>query len=850
MTLNRQTRILYFSFFLSGTAALICEIVWNRMLILAVGNTVRSASLVIMTFMAGLAWGSYAGGRWFQHRRTSIWPYIVTQTGLAVFTAISPDIFKRLPWLISTLNSSLSNLTLIDFSQLLVTATALLIPTFFMGLSYPAVILAAKHLQEDEPIQPAGYLYALNTLGGSLGCYLAAFVLLPLGGTHFSLYLAALLNLGAAALAGILKYRYKLYNARNDTLLGKKTRLRAADKNNLPAGTFIIVVFLSGFAGLAYQILMIRFIILLMGNQIQVFGLVVSAFLLAYAISAAWASYLLKYIKNSGWILIAAIFLSAWLMVLSPVLLMALPDLSFRFVLGTGGFHFLIWLTTLLPILVMGSLFPLAIALYQSSPTAGVTRNAAILYSANSLGAVAGAGLTNHYLIPLFGSQGTVSVLASFCITLVIFLGFKMQATFRRRLVTGIILTGCLVAIMAIPSQTKDLFVSVITDQDRDDYTLQWFQEGRAATLIVLDSQNDSRRLFINGVEEVTSRFYHVRLFKALGLLPVLLHDRENELDVLVIAFGAGITSGAVLDAGGVRRADAVDINPDIQAINRLFSTINGNVLGRPNFHFIHADGRRYLDMRARRYPIIIADSTHPAAYDSWTMYTREFLEKVRRNLTADGIFVQWIPLTISKNFFRIYLNTFHSVFEHCTFWNIPGSDQAFLLATARPFHINARRFQERLERMPDSAQLAIYDLDRLEFWAGLFVLDTPGIKKAILLERRLNTDDYPFNTLPRDRFAAASEISGQPAVLNIANRREDISPYLNQATDGQKTACRQQQEVAALLQTYYQQNNRKALLRAARIAPDNKTVLDYSGQTPVIYSWEIDPNPQRTESQ
>ena len=50
-------------FFLSGTSALIYQVLWLRLLGLVFGVTVYAASTVWAVFMAGLAIGSFVGGR-------------------------------------------------------------------------------------------------------------------------------------------------------------------------------------------------------------------------------------------------------------------------------------------------------------------------------------------------------------------------------------------------------------------------------------------------------------------------------------------------------------------------------------------------------------------------------------------------------------------------------------------------------------------------------------------------------------------------------------------------------------------------------------------------------------------
>jgi len=52
------------AFFLSGASALVFEGLWFRQAGLALGNSVWASSLVLSSFMAGLAAGNALGVRW------------------------------------------------------------------------------------------------------------------------------------------------------------------------------------------------------------------------------------------------------------------------------------------------------------------------------------------------------------------------------------------------------------------------------------------------------------------------------------------------------------------------------------------------------------------------------------------------------------------------------------------------------------------------------------------------------------------------------------------------------------------------------------------------------------------
>jgi spermidine synthase len=58
---NGADDALSFAFFLSGFGALLCQIVWQRMLGIFAGSDTVSAALVVGAFLAGLGLGSILG---------------------------------------------------------------------------------------------------------------------------------------------------------------------------------------------------------------------------------------------------------------------------------------------------------------------------------------------------------------------------------------------------------------------------------------------------------------------------------------------------------------------------------------------------------------------------------------------------------------------------------------------------------------------------------------------------------------------------------------------------------------------------------------------------------------------
>ena len=394
-----------------------------------------------------------------------------------------------------------------------------------------------------------------------------------------------------------------------------------------------------------------------------------------------------------------------------------------------------------------------------------------------------------------------------------------------------------LLLVLALP-QLADLYARKIADSTHARSTeVKLVREGRAATVTVLD-QTDAERgthrdMYLNGVEEASTRYWHTQLFKLLGILPVLLHEPDKPKEVLVIAFGAGITAGSVLASDQVASLDTVDLNPDVEGINNLFTDVNGDVFHNPRFHFHNDDGRNYLVTSGKRYDVIISDSTHPRAYDSWVLYTEEFYRAVQKRLLPDGVFAQWVPVagTMQGDLLRIHLNTFRRVFPNATLWYVYGSDQAFLLATPKPFSLNVERVQQRLDKLPKWFRAEEYQIDTVARIAGFFWMDPRMMARVIGDETRINTDHFHY-------FDKQSALRPSGPERQLPKFHTRVIPYLEQGNDALRAAVRDEQIVAHLMAEYAFYGSKADLFGAYCFMPGNGTVAywmsrEFSGKLP-----------------
>src|SRR5262245_36951331 len=85
-------------FFVSGFAALLYQIVWQRMLTFFGGADVYSVTIIVSAFMGGLGFGSLAGGHLadrFDHRRCLV-AFAACEIAVAIFAVVSASIYYDL----------------------------------------------------------------------------------------------------------------------------------------------------------------------------------------------------------------------------------------------------------------------------------------------------------------------------------------------------------------------------------------------------------------------------------------------------------------------------------------------------------------------------------------------------------------------------------------------------------------------------------------------------------------------------------------------------------------------------------------------------------------------------------
>ncbi len=189
---------IYAVFLLSGFAALLYQIVWQRALYAIYGINIESVTMIVTAFMLGLGIGSLAGGIVSKDPKKPVLLYFsVVEAGIGLFGLASLSIFH-----------AVGNVTLgmSAVPTFIVTFLLVLFPTMLMGSTLP--LLVAHLVRENKNVgKSVGTLYFVNTLGSAFASAASVLYILGHAGQAGSVRVAALLNVTVSLLAYVAHRR-------------------------------------------------------------------------------------------------------------------------------------------------------------------------------------------------------------------------------------------------------------------------------------------------------------------------------------------------------------------------------------------------------------------------------------------------------------------------------------------------------------------------------------------------------------------------------------------------------------------------------------------------------------------
>jgi len=734
--------LIHLVIFLAGFTFLIYEVSWNRMLSLLLGTTVSASTLVLMSFMAGFGIGAFYWGKFATsiNKTGSLLAFLLAAIGiisLLNYFMIS-SFFPRLYDYFS--GTSLSFL----FSDGLIFGLALLllfIPAFFMGGIIPLVskivIRSKQHFSTD-----LGRIYAIETLGSTIGGLSAGFILLGSLGQKNTVFLAVIINILLAIFILISK-RFNIPKP-----LSNDNNIEIEERSNKSLGrnkkVALLATFISGLFILGLQVIWIRVFKIYLTNTSYTFALITSLVIFGLFVGSWIYKQRGNKIDNNIKVLINALILMGLFALIGMYILIKLPELL-MFPLGRLIDIPLIrliivptiasLLIVIPPSIVSGFSFPLACRIY-SSDTKSISKNVGTVLMFNTMGSVLGPLVSAFILIPLLGVVKSILLLIVVLFIFSIYLTRINTKTGKKR--KQIILGFSMLAILSIIVLIGEIRV-LPPSFKKIDRDILFYNETVEGTLVVAQEKTPGafiRISYVNNSAVIGSTYDAIKAVKMIGHIPFFAGLQcEN---ALVIGFGMGVTTSAIATHPEVKEIDCVEMVPGLKKAAHFYSELNNNVIEDPRLNIMSGDGRHFLQKTSKKYDLISCDPTHPVL-GSGNLYTKDYFELCSQHLNDGGMVSQYLPLHKLRLVDLLgIIKTFHSVFPNSTVWL--GQYHAILLGSTDPVKIDFRNWSRKVAEMPKETY---FYFDPYHF-AVCVMMDNKTIEN-LPEEIKINKDDLSY---------------------------------------------------------------------------------------------------------
>jgi len=515
-----------------------------------------------------------------------------------------------------------------------------------------------------------------------------------------------------------------------------------------------LAVFVSGVASMGLEILAGRMIAPQFGSSIYTWGSIIGVFLAALsygywrggkqaATEATNGRMARVFLLTAGYV--------AMLMVLGDLLVRGLATVPLP-----SRFASLPAITLLFgpPTYLLGYVSPYAAELSQKE---GLGEASGHVYALGTIGSIVGAFATTFVLIPSLGVAEIAFVFGVLSVGTAVAL-LRPGWTRENAAVTAFLLV-VLVAALAGPALGLSVEGQVVYETQTPYQELQVVDRG------------DTRVLFLDGQKhsamDLEDPNRHVFDYTRYFHLPLLLTDRDDDVERVLFVGGGGFTGPKRFANEYDATVDAVEIDPDVIRVAKEYFRLEES--GRLNVY--NADGREFLRETNRTYDVIVLDA-YKKDKVPFQLTTREFMQLASDRLDDDGVLLTNLisaPSGPASKFYRAEYKTIDSVFG--TVYSFPTVGGAVVqnvevIATKSETRVSEETLLARNDRRDVGIDLA----SEIRNYR-----DPPGTTDVPLL-----TDDYaPVDSL-------LDPMVGQQYVVQETNDSADAAT--NESTPAETT--------------------------------------------------------------
>ena len=728
--------VLCLIFFLSGASALIFETLWFRLAGLTLGNSVWASSIVLSSFMAGLALGNLLAARHGPRVERPLVAYAGLEVAIGVTGfALVPILPGLTPLLNPLLGSFLETPWVLNPLRLLIAFSLLLIPATAMGATLPLLVKTLS-LRDANFGRVLGRLYGWNTLGAVAGALGGEVFLIGAVGLLGTGLVAALLNGVAAVSALVISPRYRVPVAMEpeEEIAGEP--VASAPRLSREGKRLLAAAFLSGATLLGLEVVWFRFTLLFINGTSLAFAFMLSVVLGGIALGGFIASWWLK-LRPLAYKLTPLLALVSGAIAIFTYI--SLPD-----VLGSLSAG---------PVSVMSGIIFIFLGRSLEEEVPDKTRAAAWLTFSNTVGAVAGSLIAGFVLIPSLGVELSFFVLALVyggIALLSLRAGFRSSPRTRGE-ITTLRLAGVafvlLLALFPFGLMKNHYFPIVLGPYLGDGSHVEAVEEGltEAAFYLRKDLFGQPRyhRLVTNGISMSTTTFRAKRYMRLFAFWPVAVHPEATR--ALLISYGVGVTARALADTDTLTSIDVVDISRNLIDLSQKVSVFpEDHPLQDPRVTVHIEDGRFFLQTTEQEFDIITAEPPPPKNAGIVNLYSQEYFELLHDRLAPRGIATYWLPVyQLRVDEAKAITKGFCLAFEDCSLWTGAGTEWMLVGTRGHRGGADQQDFGAQWQKPRAARRLSAIGLESPKLLGTLFLGDARFLAEWTGDTPPL-TDNYP----------------------------------------------------------------------------------------------------------
>jgi spermidine synthase len=782
-----RRNLFFIIFAVSGFSGLIYESIWTHYLKLFLGHAAYAQTLVLTIFMAGLALGSWIASRFSTQWRNLLLGYAIVEGTIGLLGLIFHPTFRVVTnFAYESILPGLGSDVLAMISIWVISGLLILPQSTLLGMTFPLMSAAILRQDPDHPGEILSMLYFTNSIGAAIGVLVSGFFLIERVGLPGTILTAGGLNLLVALAVAMLIKKFKPPSA-VPSIHNRGSAASIAARR--PYLLFLLVSLMTGLASFIYEIGWIRMLSLVLGSSTHAFELMLSAFIFGLAFGGLWIRRRLDHFADPAKVLgIVQVVMGC--LAVSTLLLYGntfeMMHLLIRSLSKTEGGYMMFNVSShAIALLIM---FPATFFAGMTLPLITYTligqgygeKSIGAVYTANTVGAIAGVLVAVHLGMPLLGLKGLIVLGAGLDIATGLLLLWIFCRLPNLRLAiswTGVGIAVLLAAVFWIDLDTLKMASGVYRWGNLfspANAQVIFHGDGKTATVDTVKVVNEIS-LRVNGKADasltMTPDSNHTldeNTMILLGVLPIAY--QKDAKTAAIIGFGTGLTTHSLLQSPRIERVDTIEIEPMVIEASKIFRPRVEAAYTDPRSHFNFEDAKAYFAIHQKKYDIIVSEPSNPWVSGVSSLFTDEFYQTATRHLNEDGILVQWVQLYETEP--RLLASIMKALARHFEDYVLFVPDDNDLIIVAK---------NEGSVPLPDSGIFSVPGIKMLLERLGIYT--ERDLEQRELGNKKVfdplfhsfsvptNSDYYPF----LDLFAVRARYLGKTATELV---RLDLYPF------------------------------------------------------------------------